>query len=319
MRQVTILLCLLCVVSHANAQTFQAQVTALWQQYAERGDNLISDIRPKFRAVLDTEDRKLESSLEYEIIITGNTNAFALRTGRTILTASFLQVIDSMATMMSAAEAYNKPECLGDYVEYLGEGTRHNSWLVAHGQQIQPVAMAFGYWQQRPDVCGGLTEATFRANKNADDLRELAIYSSLIDLIGHEFAHHKYHDNIFKMVTPEQKRLDISRGRDVSLEVTPSEQVAKEERADLFAFEKMIEMGYSPIGAMPVLVFFLGVEGYSPEQTLEADHPSAVVRFNDMIAATEKDSKFMEIIHTHHIEEQWGKFVALGKQLQNVN
>jgi hypothetical protein len=293
-----------------------SQITALWNWYAQSGDRLISDIRPKFRQVLDAQDKTLESSLEYDVIITGNTNAFASPKGRTIITASFLQVIDSMATVMAAAQAFNKPECLGEYVKYLGDGTRNNSWLVAHGQQAKPVAMAFGYWQLRPDVCGGLSEVKFRANQKADDLRELMVYASLVYLIGHEFCHHKYHDNVFKMVEPEQRRLDAARGMDVSREVTPSEQSAKEQRADLFSFHKMVEMDYPPMAAMPVLVFFLGFEGFSPEQSPDADHPSAVVRFSDMIDATKRDSEFMNLIKQHHLEPQWDAFTALATQLQ---
>jgi hypothetical protein len=320
MQLAVLALALLLVAPALTAQTFQSpsEIASLWRAYALSGDNLISDIRPKFRQVLDSEDKALESGLEYQIITsTGNTNAFALRGGRTVLTASFLQIIDSMATVMSAAKVYNKPECLGSYVEYLAEGTRNNTWLVAHQQQPKPVAMAFGYWQIRSDVCGGLSEKAFRANKKADDLRELMIYSSLIYLIGHEFSHHKYHDNIFKMVTPEQKQSHAAKGLDVSREVTPAEQKAKEKRADLFAFHKMIEMDYPPIAAMPVLVFFLGVEGFSPEQSADADHPSAVVRFNDMITATEQDSEFQTLIQKHHMEQQWEQFVSFGKQLQS--
>jgi hypothetical protein len=320
MRFVAITVALLLAAPCFDAQTLQtpSQIVTQWRWYAQTGDNLISDIRPKFRQVLDPGDRTLESRLEYEITITGNTNAFALRGGRTIVTAQFLQIIDSMATVMSAAQMYNKPECLGSYIEYLAEGTRNNSRLVVHGQQPKAVAMAFGYWQLRPDVCGGLTETVFRANKKADDLRELMIYSSLIYLIGHEFSHHKYHDNIFKMVTEDQKHSHLVQGLDVSREVTPSEQMVKENRADLFSFHKMIEMDYPPIGAMPVLVFFLGFEGPSPEQSADADHPSAIVRFNDMIDATEQDSEFMELVHNHHLEQQWGAFVAFGKQLQTA-
>jgi hypothetical protein len=293
-----------------------SQITALWHWYAQSGDRLISDIRPKFRQVLDSQDKALESSLEYEIIITGNTNAFALRNGRTTITASFLQIIDSMATVMAAAQAFNKPECLGSYVEYLGEGTRNNTWLVAHGRPPKPVAMAFGYWQLRPDVCGGLTEAGFRGSQKADDLRELLIHASIVYLIGHEFCHHKFHDNVFRMVRPEEKSLHSARGMDVSREVTPSEQVAKEKRADLFGFHKMVEMDYPPIAAMPVLVFFLGVEGFSPEASgdNDQDHPSAVVRFSDMIDATKADSEFMNLIRQHHLQTQWEAFTALAGQ-----
>ena len=120
-----------------EAQVFQtpAQITAQWHWYAQTGDNLISDIRPKFRKVLDPEDEALESSLEYEIIITGNINAFAARGGRTILTAGLLQIIDSMATVMSAAQQYNKPECLGSYIDYIAQATQNNNWLVMHNQQ----------------------------------------------------------------------------------------------------------------------------------------------------------------------------------------
>lgn len=303
-----------------NSQEFQSpsQIAQLWRWYAQTGDNLISDIRPKFRKVLEPQDRDLEASLEYEITVdTGNTNAFALRGGRTVVTASFLQVIDSMATVMSASQQFNKPDCLTSYVNYLADGARNNTWLVAHTQQPKPVAIAFGYWQIRTDVCGGLTETKFRANRQADDLREYMIYSSLIYLIGHEFSHHKYHDNLFKVVTPEQKRQHIGQGLDVSLEVSPSEQAVKEERADLFAFRKMIEMDYPPLAAMPVLVFFVGFEGPSPEQTPEGDHPAAVVRYNDMIDATTKDTAFMELIRDHHMEATWDQYVALSKQLQN--
>jgi hypothetical protein len=294
----------------------QSEVQALWKEYAQRGDVLVSDIRPKFRRVLNSQDKARESDLEYQFIITGNTNAFALPDGRTIITSSFLQIIDSMATVMAAAQTFNKPACLGSYIEYLAAGTRENTRLVAHKHQPKPVAMAFGYWQINPSVCGGLSEAAFRSNKKADDLRELMIYASLIYLIGHEFAHHKYHDDQFTEVTPEQRQLHIAQGLVVSREVIPAEQMKKEQRADLFAFHKMIEMDYPPLAAMPVLVFFLGLEGSSPEQSFNADHPAAVVRFNDMISTTEGDSEFQELIHQHNFDQQWAEFVLFGKQLQ---
>jgi hypothetical protein len=321
MRTAALATVLMLAPSYTNGQSLQtpAQIREQWRWYAESGDNLISDMRPKFRAVLDPEDRALESDIEYEIAISGNNNAFASPDGRTLLTAGFLQVIDSMATVMSAAQQFNRPACLGSYVDYLAKGTQSNSWLVAHHQPPQPVAMAFGYWQLNPDVCGGLSERVFRANKQADDLRESMIYASLIYLIGHEFCHHKYHDSTFKEVSANQKRLDASRGKDVSQEVTPAEQTVKEQRADLFAFHKMIEMDYPPIAAMPVLIFFAGFEGYSPEQSPEADHPAAVLRFNDMIDATARDAQFMKLIRERHMEQQWDQFVAFGKQLASPN
>jgi len=126
------------------------------------------------------------------------------------------------------------------------------------------------------------------------------IYSSLIYLIGHEFSHHKFHDYLFT--------------------VTPSEQVTKEKRADVFAFRKMVTMDYAPMAAMPVLVFFLGVEGFSPETSPNADHPAAVLRFEDMIEATKSDSEFMNLIRQHHMEVQWNAFTALATQFnQNSN
>lgn len=318
MRHLLAILSLISGTFFSDSQSFQSssEITAIWRDYAQRGDNLISDIRPKFRQALEPADRALEASLEYEIVVTGNTNAFAQRSRRTILTSSFLQIIDSMATMMAAAQTFNKPECLGNYIQYLGEGTRNNSWLVGHGNQPKPVAMAFGYWRLRPDICGGLTESKFRANKQADDLREFLIYSSLIYLIGHEFCHHKYHDNLFRVVSPEDKSRHARGGLDVSHEVTPAEQSEKELRADLFAFRKMISMDYPPMTAMPVLVFFMGVEGFSPEQTDAADHPAAVVRFEEMISATKDDPEFMPLIKAHHMEQQWQQFEELGKMLQ---
>ena len=319
MRHITILLILACAAPFCSAQNFSSpsEITALWKEYALRGDNLISDIRPKFRQVLEPADKTLEANLDYEIVITGNTNAFALKSGKTVLTSSFLQIIDSMATMMAAAQTFNEPECLGTYIQYLGEGTRQNSWLVAHGKQLKPVAMAFGYWQLRPDICASLTESKFRANRKADDLREFLIYSSLIYLIGHEFSHHKYHDSFYRVVTPEEKDKRIAEGLDVSRDITPSEQAEKELRADLFAFRAMMSMNYPPIAAMPVLMFFVGVEGFSPEQTSDADHPAAVVRFNDMIAATKNDPEFMKNIQAHHMEQGWQQLEQLGKILES--
>jgi hypothetical protein len=70
------------------------------------------------------------------------------------------------------------------------------------------------------------------------------------------------------------------------------------------------------MAAMPVLIFFLEVEGFSPEQSPDADHPSAVVRFSDMIDATKSDSEFMSLIKQHHLEHQWDAFTALAKKLQ---
>jgi hypothetical protein len=318
MKFIALALVLLSGPFELESQTLMSasEVRELWQQYAQRGDVLISDIRPKFRRVLNSPDSALETNLEYKFVITGNINAFALPDRRTLITSSFLQIIDSMATVMAAAQTFNKPACLGSYIQYLTDGTRENSRLVAHGHDPKAVAMAFGYWQLNPDVCGGLSESAFRSNEKADNLRELMIYASLIYLVGHEFAHHKYQDDEFTEVTPAQRQLHLSQGLDVTREVIPSEQVKKEERADLFAFHKMIEMDYPPLAAMPVLVFFLGIEGYSPEQSATADHPAAFVRFNDMIDTTKGDSSFMDLIRQHNLQQEWNQFVTVGKQLQ---
>jgi hypothetical protein len=120
------------------------------------------------------------------------------------------------------------------------------------------------------------------------------------------------------MVTAERKRVDAARGLDVSGEVTPAEQIVKEKRADLFAFHKVVEMDYPPLAALPVLMFFGGIEGFSPEQSANADHPAAVVRLNDMIEATKQDTEFMDLIREHHQEQQWDAFLAYNAQLQSA-
>jgi hypothetical protein len=242
------------------------------------------------------------------MIVTGNTNAFARADGTTIITSSMLQIIDSMATVMAASQAFGKQECLTEYVDYLSEGVRQNSRLARQGKPAQPVLMAFGFGDSRPDICSGLTEAEFRANAKMDDLRELMVYSSLTYLIGHEFSHHRNGDPKYRMVSPDERRRDAASGRDVSWEVTPEEQKLKEARADSFGFQKMMEMGQNPFGAVPVLLFFGGIENFSIEQTVDADHPAAILRFDEMIEYATSDPSFLSALKKLHKEEEWQTF-----------
>lgn len=290
-------------------------INELYKWYKDRGDDLISEIRPKLRAVLTPPEREVESALDYRIIITGNNNAFARRNGETLITSGFLQIIDSVATSLSAAIVFHTNDCFSSYVTYLSDGTRTNTFLVSHHQQPQPVAMAFAFWPMRPRDCAGLSEVAFRSNNKADIVREDLIYSSLIYLIGHELSHHINHDPDFDVVSPAVRSRRAAAGLDVSMQVTPAEQAVKERRADLFAFRKMIQMGYPPLAAMPVLMFFMGIEGFSPEQTPDADHPAAVVRFEDMITFTNDDPEFMKVVKQMHKEEEWDSFVKRFREV----
>jgi hypothetical protein len=308
--------CLLSIVDAASQSP--TDVTGLYRWYAQRGDYLISDIRPKFRAVLTDSDRQLENRLRYEVIVTGNTNAFARGDGTIIITSSMLQIIDSVSTVLVGSELFGKPDCLTNYVDYLAEGTRENSIRVASGKPAQSVDIAFAFWHLRPDVCGGLSEGQFRSNKQADDARELIIYSSVIYLIGHEFAHERYGDSKFVMVTPDQLRRDRAEGKDITFEVTPAEQKVKEARADTFAFQKMLEMGYTPTAALPVLIFFGGIEGFSPEAGPSADHPAAILRISEMIKAADEDPQFINSLRRIGKLQAWRAFEAQLKQYEVV-
>jgi hypothetical protein len=316
-RVICLLLCFAGTAMYAQTSSqINSRINTLYHFYADRGDYLISTIRPKFRAVLSAPDQRLEESIRYDTIITGNTNAFATREGTTIVTASMLQIIDSVATMLAASQTFSAPQCLSSYLNYLTESTNENSRLAARSLPPQPVLMAFSFWAARPDVCSGLTEAKFRNSTAADNLRELMIYSSIIYIIGHEFAHHKYGDTQYHMVTDDRYKRELEAGRDVTTFVTPTQQRTKEARADSFAFQKMIEMDFTPIGALPVLLFFSGIEGFSPELTSNADHPAAICRFEEMIEYTDRDPEFKTTINKLHKEPEWQAFEA---QLRNVS
>jgi hypothetical protein len=311
---------LIAIVSLIRPLTTCAQGPKTYQEllqwYSDRGDYLISDIRPKLRATLNPHDRNIESSLSYDIVLSGNSNAVATPSGKTVTTAGFIQIIDSLSTMLTAATLYKKPVCFQSYMGYLSDGVRNNSWLVKHRQQPQPVSMAFAYWQQRQDVCGGLSEPKFRSDSTADTVREGYIYASMVYVLAHELAHHVHGDTQFRMVTPEKRRAQIQAHLDVSREVVPAEQVPKEAAADSFAFASMVKMGEPVLAAMPVLLLFCGVENYSPEIDPEKDdHPAAVRRLHDLFEAANNDPILQNTIKEHHEQAQWKKLMAQAQEL----
>lgn len=272
-RQLLVTIATMMIVGTANAQRpTMDQVRQELEWYRTRALPILSEVRDELRVTLTDEQRAIESTISYRIVLGGNCNAVAriMDGERTIeTTAGFIQVIDWVATALAIGERFGAAECLDAYMHSLTEGILDNSDRIAAHERLRLVMSPLIFVRDNRDVCPSINEASFRAKHGADEMREMLLRGGLKFLAAHELAHH-----IFGHVGRRPNNVDSIR--------------EQERRADQFAFERMGLSHTNPINAMPVLLLYGSLEGFSIEGEDTRDHPAGVRRFATMLEAAER-------------------------------
>jgi hypothetical protein len=204
------------------------------------------------------------------VIPTWNANAEAIDLAdgpHSGIGAGFLAVIDWVSTAMAIDYKFHNNRCASAYIHSLSNAIVQNSRAEGGMGKYAMIDSPFAFAQSSPTLCPGITEARFRADQHADDLREAWISGSLEYVLAHELGHH-----VLGHTTTRPKDYPESRQREAN--------------ADAFAFRVMAKARSNPLLAMPVMLLWCDLEGFSIEG--EGTHPAGVRRMRVMIAAAEQ-------------------------------
>ena len=243
--------------------------------YTARAKVLILDERRDIRETLSPGEQRRERGIEYVVRNTNGFNAFAYREDsqdRIMITSGFVELIDWYSTAFALTAAYGAHECAMSYYDYANNIIFDNDRVGSGNRKLTAVLSPFGYLLKHRDICPPITVDEFKANNKADGLREFAIRASLRMLLAHELGHHLLNHPLTKA-----KSLEVHRQRETD--------------ADSFAFRKMIAEDYNPIAAIPVMILFCGIEGYSMDGEGRSDHPAALRRMLAMFTAGREQMK----------------------------
>ena len=296
-----VLFCGMC--SSALSQSMSPSETLDW--YKNRGNYLVTDIRKEIRAALSRADRTLEEQIQYDVISTWNANAQAIRrngVSRTGISAGLFAVIDWVSTAMAFQAEFHKNRCASAYIDYLTDGFLKNSKAASGAGTFTKVGSPWTFAYYNPQICSGISLPVFRTNKRADDLRELWVRGSIEFILAHELGHH-----VLEHTASNPKDYPESRKRETA--------------ADKFAFKTMAVAGMNPMFAMPIVLLWSELEGFSIEG--EGTHPAGVRRMHAMVAAAKEavdsDPEVKAALRRNGTQEQWDTLVrTLDAQLSVI-
>lgn len=265
--------------------------SALLEWYKGRGDYLVPGMREDIRKGLTPGERRTELGITYDVIATWNANAQAIDLAdgpHSGIGAGFVAVIDWVATAMAIGYEFHDDRCASAYIRSLSDAIIQNSRAAAGTGRYALIGSPFAFAQSSPTLCPGVTEARFRADQHADDLRELWIKGSLEYVLAHELGHHVL-------------------GHTAARPADYPESRQREAKADAFAFRVMAKAGLNPMLALPVMLLWCNLEGFSIEG--EGTHPAGVRRMRVMIAAARQavndDPEVVAAMRRDATKEQW--------------
>jgi hypothetical protein len=271
------------------AQGLSPSATLEW--YKGRGDYLVPGIREELRKGLTPAERSIEMGITYDVIATWNANAQAVELNdgpHSGIGAGFIAVIDWVATAMAIDYKFHNNRCASAYIHSLSDAILQNSHAAAGTGRYAIIGSPFAFAQSSPALCPGVTEAGFRADRHADDLREQWIRGSLEYVLAHELGHHVL-------------------GHTATPPANYPESRQREAKADAFAFRVMAKAGVNPLLSLPVMLLWCDLEGFSIEG--EGTHPAGVRRMRVMVAAARQavndDPEVQAAMHRDGTRAQW--------------
>jgi hypothetical protein len=236
--------------------------------YARNGMSAITPSWDSIRQQISPHDKKIADQVRVYVHPTEGVNArAAIEAGsRTIyITAGMLEIIDWLATAEAVNTITGEKTCQTSYVKYLGDGIAENTDRHHGNLPLSVLTSPYQFYSAHRSMCSAIKPELVNSNQRATLTRTLVMNLSIKYLLGHELGHQVY-DYPFA-------------------DVSWCEQQKKESRADAYSFTLLSQSGESPLVAMPVLLIFASVEGFTTDDRYNT-HPAALKRALAMIDAT---------------------------------
>jgi hypothetical protein len=235
----------------------------------------VNRFRTLVREGLTSTEREIERSIEYEVIPTWNTNAFATidRSGRRrIQTFAGDMLVMYWLSEASLAQRWGAPpECVLSYISDVVKAIDVNSAQYRTGGDQRVAAYEFfEYTRQRTGSCRGFSPAAYERDRDGREQLRTVHGQSIRWVLAHELAHHlKGHLDDRRPRGSRSERLEQSR--------------TNEREADLFALGEITRD--DPGGAVLALPAFLLTASFSCTvgDEPEASHPSAEWRWRLLV------------------------------------
>lgn len=170
-----------------------------------------------------------------------------------------IAALEIVSTANALGAAYGENFCGGAFLESYASAAAANVKRHFQGQPLKAGVDPFTFARQNPDVCPRVTLSEFKANAEADNLREMMINGGLRFILAHELAH-----IVFDHID--------------DLEVSPSVSRRREQACDEFALRVVTKAGQTPLEAMIAVALLAAFDDYSA-RTASATHPAGPERF----------------------------------------
>jgi hypothetical protein len=238
--------------------------------YRRNGELMMSRIRQALRDQSSPGDRAVQDEITTTITPIGGVNGVAYqKSGRRYIeiTAGFVEIIDWVATAQAITVITGQRECETRYDRYLGDAIGENTSLRSDNLALRMVTSPYQFYENNRPLCPHITPDQVNSNERASSMRTLVMNESLMLIYAHEVGHHIYNDPFSSASWCEQQK--------------------REARADAYSFKVLSGPDQSPLVAVPVLLIFATIEGFSGEDTGQT-HPAALKRLLAMVDATRR-------------------------------
>jgi hypothetical protein len=244
---VSVLILNLSLSNLASAQDYEA----LSKQYAEAASrSWLLLIKPKFIEALSPSDRTLVESIDFRFVPGGGAfDAFATRaqdgTRIVLISSAFVVFQDVAIDAYIVSQEFGLSDQYHSYLAYAAEKGTENYALLKSGEPMRPIPMFSTYAHlPRDKIMKFVQTKQYQATIGGFRILSLAY------VLGHEIGHHVHGD--YGKVDHDVQR-------------------QRENQADLYSTRLMLKGGFSPVGAIPVMMFFEEAGG-------DSDHPPPVCR-----------------------------------------
>jgi hypothetical protein len=237
----------------------------------------VSRLRSFMREGLSSSERAIERTIDYEVVPTWNTNAYATITRggqRRIQMFVGDMVIMQWLSFAMVSPRWGAPEdCVVSYISEMVDAIVANSTEQRTGSgRLVPVYSLLDYVERRPRLCRGFSRTAYERDAvgrgNAAEMHT----ASIRWVLAHELAHHlRGHLDERKPKGTRSEQLEQSR--------------RNEREADIFALSE-ITRGDSGAVMMAMPAFLLASAfSCTVEEEPDATHPSAEWRWGLMVDA----------------------------------
>lgn len=214
---------------------------------------------------LSPQEREFERGITYTVPLEDDVNG-AYSTidgdGRMVvaITVGFGRSLDMLVDAMIMSKIYNEPGFFDEYVEYVIRATDSNVKRMRNGLRPKFIHSPYTYrhWND---------QQIDRFSAQNGLLHNKILTSALAVVLAHEIAHQYYGDT-------RTKRKSLADAR------------MREQRADDWAMQRVINAHILPIGAMVPLMYYMHLDEDAIAHEDERSHPADLRRLRGAFAAT---------------------------------